>query len=117
MSILHRIAQKETWNAFLEHKTSDGYLQPAECRELARFIEKEMYLPCVKKMLAGEPFSFPVKKEIAKIGKQKKRVVYTFGRDENLVMKLLTHLLLREYDHLFSPNLYSFRVNNGVKRL
>lgn len=32
MSILHRIAQKETWNAFLEHKTSDGYLQPADCR-------------------------------------------------------------------------------------
>lgn len=115
MSILHRIAQKKTWNAFLEHKTSDGYLQPAECRELARFIEKEMYLPCVKKILAREPFSFPVKKEIAKIGKQKKRVVYTFKRDENLVMKLLTHLLLREYDHLFSPNLYSFRVNNGVK--
>lgn len=76
MSILHRIAQKETWNAFLEQKTSDGYLQLAECRELARFIEKEMYLPCVKKMLAGEPFSFPVKKEIAKIGKQMKALGY-----------------------------------------
>ena len=116
MSILHRIAQKETWEAFHQSKVESGYLQPGESRELARFIEKGMYLPCVEKILAGMPFSYPIKKEIAKIGKQKKRVVYTFGREENLVMKLLTHLLLREYDHLFSPYLYSFRVNNGVKR-
>ena len=116
MSILHRIVQKDTWETFHQSKVESGYLQPGESRELARFIEKGMYLPCVEKILAGKPFSYPVKKEIAKIGKQKKRVVYTFGREENLVMKLLTHLLLREYDHLFSPNLYSFRVNNGVKR-
>ena len=29
---------------------------------------------------------------------------------------MLTHLLVREYDYLFSPNLYSFRVNSGVKK-
>ena len=67
-------------------------------------------------MLAGIPFSFPTKKEISKIGKQKKRVVYTFKHDENLILKLLTHLLIREYDYLFSPNLYSFRANSGVKK-
>ena len=116
MSILHRIAQRETWDAFYECKLNDGYLSQAESRELKRFIENGQYLACVEKILAGEPFSLPVKKEIAKIGKQKKRVVYTFRREENLVMKLLTHLLVREHDHLFSPNLYSFRVNSGVKK-
>ena len=30
-------------------------------------------------------------------------------------MKLMTHLLLRRYDSLFSPNLYSFRAGHGVK--
>ena len=95
MSILHRIAQRETWDAFYECKLNDGYLSQAESRELKRFIEKGLYLACVEKILAGEPFSLPVKKEIAKIGKQKKRVVYTFRREENLVMKLLTHLLVR----------------------
>ena len=116
MSILQRIAQRETWDAFYECKLNDGYLSQAESRELKRFIEKGQYLACVEKILAGEPFPLPVKKEIAKIGKQKKRIVYTFRREENLVMKLLTHLLVREHDHLFSPNLYSFRVNSGVKK-
>ena len=106
MSILHRIAQKETWEAFYECKLKDGYLSLAESRELKHFIEKDMYRPTVEKLLAGSSFSFPVKKEISKIGKQKKRVVYTFKRNENLILKLLTHLLVREYDYLFSPNLY-----------
>ena len=43
-------------------------------------------------------------------------MVYVFKRDENIRLKLLTHLLVREYDNLFSPNLYSFRVNSGVKK-
>ena len=116
MSILHRIAQKETWEAFYECKLNDGHLSLAESLELKRFIDKESYSPAVDRVLAGGSFSFPVKKEISKIGKQKKRVVYTFRKDENLVLKLLTHLLVREYDHLFSPNLYSFRVNSGVKK-
>ena len=111
MSILHKIAQKETWEAFYEHKVAEGYIQPAESRELKRFIEKELYRPVVDRIFAGQGFSYPVKKEISKIGKQKKRVVYTFRHDENLVLKLLTHLLVREHDHLFSPNLYSFRVS------
>ena len=116
MSILHRIAQKETWEAFYECKMNDGHWSLADIRELKHFIEKELFQPAVKKILAGNPLSIPVKKEISKIGKQKKRVVYTFKRDENLILKLLTHLLGREYDHIFSPNLYSFRVNSGVKK-
>ena len=116
MSILHRIAQKETWNAFYECKLNDGHLSLAESLELKRFIDKESYSPVVDRVLAGSSFSVPVKKEISKIGKQKKRVVYTFKRNENLILKLLTHLLVREYDYLFSPNLYSFRVNSGVKK-
>ena len=58
MSILHRIAQKETWKAFHQSKVESGYLQPGESRGLACFIEKGMYLPCVEKILAGKPFSY-----------------------------------------------------------
>ena len=92
MSILHRIAQKETWEAFYECKMNDGHWSLADIRELKHFIEKELFRPAVEKILAGNPLSIPVKKEISKIGKQKKRVVYTFKRDENLILKLLTHL-------------------------
>lgn len=116
MSILHSLAQRETWETFHECKVNDGHLSPVELRELKRFIEREKFRPVIEKLLAGGTFSYPVKREISKIGKQKKRVVYVFKRDENMVLKLLTHLLVRKYDHLFSPNLYSFRVNSGVKR-
>lgn len=116
MSILHQIAQRETWEAFYECKSNDGYLSPSELRELKHFITKERYRPIIEELLNGGTFYVPVKREISKIGKQKKRVVYVFKRDENIILKLLTHLLVREYDHLFSPNLYSFRVNNGVKK-
>ena len=114
--MLHRIAQRETWEAFYECKMNDGHLSLEELRALKRFVEGERYRPVVENLLAGGSFSYPTKMEISKIGKQKKRVVYTFKRNENWVLKLLTHLLVREYDHLFSPNLYSFRVNSGVKR-
>lgn len=116
MSILHQIAQRETWEAFYECKSNDGYLSPSELRELKHFITKERYRPMIEELLNGGTFSVPVKREISKIGKQKKRVVYVFKRDENIILKLLTHLLVREFDHLFSPNLYSFRVNSGVKK-
>ena len=46
---------------------------------------------------------------------QKKRIVYTYPKDENTVLKLLTYLLLRKYDGLFSPNLYSFRPGRTAK--
>ena len=81
MSILHRIAQKETWEAFYECKLNDGHLSLADSLELKHFIKKERYCPTIEKLLAGGSFSFPVKKEISKIGKQKKRGVYTFKRD------------------------------------
>lgn len=33
-----------------------------------------------------------------------------FLREENYVLKLLTYLLIRQYDDVFAKNLYSFRV-------
>ena len=46
---------------------------------------------------------------------QKKRIVYIYPPAENTVMKLLTWLLLRKYDGLFSDGLYSFRPGRTAK--
>ena len=40
---------------------------------------------------------------------QKKRTVYKYPYDFNMLLKLLTYLTLRRYDHIYSGNLYSFR--------
>ena len=45
----------------------------------------------------------------------KKRTVYVYSDVENRILKLLTFLLQRKYDHLFAPNLYSFRRYKGVR--
>lgn len=116
MSLLHRIAEKETWNEYLEYKTTAGHLAVAEQRALARFIRQEKYREITDSILSGNALSFPIKCEISKIGKQKKRIVYTFKHEENLALKLISYLLSRQYDYILSPDLYSFRTSSGVKK-
>ena len=40
---------------------------------------------------------------------QKKRTVYKYPYDFNMILKLLTYLTLRKYDHIYTNTLYSFR--------
>ncbi|MBP5281624.1 MAG: group II intron reverse transcriptase domain-containing protein [Lachnospiraceae bacterium] len=60
-------------------------------------------------------FPLPKKSIISKQSTQKKRVVYTYPHAVNTVLKLLTYLLLREYDGLFCDNLYSFRPKRSAR--
>ena len=79
---------------------------------------------CIQSGSAGDQeitFPLPSKAVISKQSSQKKRTVYTYPAPENTVLKLLTWLLLRKYDGLFSGNLYSFRpgitAKDAVRRL
>ncbi|MCR5429155.1 MAG: reverse transcriptase/maturase family protein, partial [Lachnospiraceae bacterium] len=78
-------------------------------------IDEERYEPVCEGILAGRPFPLPRKSVIAKMGSDKKRVVYTYPAAENTVLKLLTWLILRKYDGIFSDNLYSFRPGRTAK--
>ena len=60
-------------------------------------------------------FPLPRKSVISKQSTQKKRVVYTYPFAENTVLKLLTYLLLRTYNDLFSDNLFSFRPGRSAQ--
>jgi hypothetical protein len=114
MTILDRLSQRDTWESFYRYKRSlTG--STAFCRELRRFIDEEGYLPVCGRIRRGEPFPLPRKSVISKLDTQKKRVVYTYPEAENTVLKLLTYLLLREYDGIFSSGLYSFRPNRTAK--
>ena len=64
---------------------------------------------------AGGAFPLPKKTVISKMSSSKKRTVYTYPLRENTVLKLLTYLLLRKYDGLFSDGLYSFRPGKTAK--
>ena len=115
MDILTSLESPEAWLDFLEYRKAGCRLTDAEERELREFIDREAYLPIVAGIRRGDPFPHPRKAAISKKSTAKKRIVYIFPKNEGLVLKLMTHLLLRRYDHLFCPNLYSFRAGHGVK--
>ena len=102
------LSREDTWQSFLAYKSSLACPKTFE-KELRAFIENRAYLPVCEAIAAGDPFPLPRKAEISKMSSQKVRTVYIYPEPENTVLKLLTYLLLRNYDHLFSKGLYSFR--------
>jgi hypothetical protein len=113
-SLLDRLSREECWEAFYEYKTSMDCPGSAE-RELRGFINGRGYMPVCEAIYRHEPFPLPKRTEISKLGKAKKRVVYTYPPAENTVLKLLTYLMLRKYDGLFAGGLYSFRPGRSAK--
>ncbi len=114
MSLLDDLERPAVWQAYREYKARQSAADWQE-KDLEKYIEKAAYLPVLRGIREGEAFPLPVKKEIVKAYSGKKRVVYTYPGAYNRVLKVLTWRLLREYDHLFSPNLYSFRPGHGAK--
>ena len=114
MSLLDQLSRRECWEKFYEYKTSLAFPK-AFAAELRDFIDGEGYLPVCRSIEAGEPFPLPRKSVISKMTSGKKRVVYTYPKAENTMLKLLTWLLLRRCDSLFEDNLYSFRPGRTAK--
>ena len=114
MSLLDQLSDETVWNAFYEYKRSLACPKQF-AGELRRFIDEKRYLPICEMIRAGTDFLIPRKSVIAKMGTEKKRIVYTYPQDENTVLKLLTWLILRKYDTLFCDNLYSFRPGKTAK--
>ena len=113
-TLLNALSQEEAWLGFLAYKESLA-CPKSFAKELRVFIETRAYLPVCDSIACGEPFPIPRKAEIGKLSSEKLRTVYTYPEPNNTVLKLLTHLLLRRYDHLFSGGLYSFRPGRSAK--
>ena len=116
MSILKEINCAARWREFLAYKTEKSHLSKKDLAFLVDFIENEKYKTITENILnPGFDFSIPEKRLLNKLGKSKKRVIYTFSESENLVLKLITYLLYR-YDNTQPPNCYSFRRKYGGKK-
>ena len=114
MSLLDQLSDPAVWQAFYEYKTSLACPKDFE-KELDAFIRAQAYVPVCRGILAGEAFPIPRRCVISKMHSRKKRVVYIYPEAENTVLKLLTWLLLRKYDGIFSKGLYSFRPGRSAK--
>ena len=115
MTLIEQLADEQTWNEFFSYKQQLGRLSQQHEKELQQFIGEKAYLEVLDR-IRTKGFPLPQKRLISKVNSDKKRVVYTYPTAENYLLKLLTYLLIRRYDRLFAPNLYSFRVRHGVKR-
>jgi len=114
MSLLDNLSQEDVWKRFYEYKISLAC--PKEfADELRIFIVERRFVPVCDNIRSGGEFPLPRKSVISKMGSEKKRVVYTYPEEESTVLKLLTWLMLRQYDDIFSRGLYSFRPGRTAK--
>ena len=114
VSLLDKLSDKGCWEEFYEYKRSLCGSK-AFVNRLRAFIDTAGYMPVVERIKCGVPFPLPKKSIVSKLGKEKKREVYTYPEAENTVLKLLTYLMLRKYDGLFSHGLYSFRPSRNAR--
>ncbi len=114
MTILESLCMPELWERFYLYKT--GLVCPKqEAARLRAYIDGRAYAPVCAAISRGDPFPLPRRAVISKLHSEKKRIVYIYPEPENTVLKLLTWLLLRRYDELFAPGLFSFRPGRTAK--
>lgn len=115
MELWEKMFLPESWQEFMEYKIEKQHLSGAEQAQWEDFIKSKKYLAVLTGMEREKGvLPLPHKKEVNKSGVSKKRVVYSFSKDFNMVLKMTAYQLFR-YDALFSDNCYAFRRSYGVK--
>lgn len=115
-SILEALSDRTKWEAFLTYKTERRHLDSEEQKLLEEYIKSEKYVSACETIKAGKfPGEYAVKKFINKSGTKKKRVVYSYSDDVNVVLKFIAHYLY-VYDNNLEENCYAFRKKHGVKQ-
>lgn len=115
MSILHKLQYEDEWNNFLLYKQQNNFISKYEIEIIEKFISEKKYLDYYNLIQEGNfPVTFPRKKIVNKEGSDKKRIVYSFDAEENIVLKFIAHQL-SVFDGEFSKNCYAFRHGYGVK--
>ena len=115
MTILNSLLDNNVWRDFLQTKKDGGHLSKIDEKQLGDFILQKRYIPVAQNILNEKEIPLPTVAQINKKDTGKKRLVFVFEQDFNMVLKLLAHLLYK-YDYLFANNLYSFRKTIGVKK-
>jgi len=115
MSLLLKLSEPDTVSSFISKKQDVQKSSQRELDEMTILLKNPETERILRELSAGDhKFPIPYRMEISKIGSSKKRVVYTFDRYEKTSLKLLG-FLLRDYDHIFSDNLYSYRSSIGSR--
>ncbi len=112
---LETIGDGSQWERFYEYCEAGEHATKQELSELRQFIDCGSFLTWDTHFRQGKPFPYAERTVLNKKGTDKKRVVYMFPGEAGIVLKYLS-FRLHEYDDVFADNLFSFRMNRGVKR-
>lgn len=115
MEILEMLSSPDIWQDFLQYKIEKQHLSRQEQKDLEEYIRTQKYIPLLNEVFdTGFIPPLPLKKEINKGGSSKKRIVYSYPKDFNQLLKM-TAFCLYKYDNVFADNCYAFRRNYGVR--
>lgn len=115
IQIIDSLQNDALWDEFLAYKLNSVKLRKAQREDFSKYILGREYRELVQGLIHSPSLSLPEMKVINKSGTTKKRIVFTFSREENYLLKMIAWLL-HNYETIFSDNLYSFRSNTGVKK-
>ena len=104
----------EAWEAYYAHCAGSDHSTKQELRELRQFIDCGGFLAWADRAKQGD-FPDAERTVLNKKGTEKKRVVYMFPGEAGMLLKFFAYRL-HEYDGIFTDQLFSFRLNRGVKR-
>ena len=107
-SLIDKLFEKSNWERFYEYKSGLKCSKQFKI-SLREYIDSRRYLAYKDSVNSLTALPLPSKAIISKMSSRKKRTVYKYPYDFNMLLKLLTYLTLRKYDHIYSANLYSFR--------
>ncbi len=113
-SLLEKLGDRAEWERFYAYKTHLA-CPKAYAKKLRALIDSGQYEEAVRAVSEGAKAPLPRRAVISKLYSQKKRVVYTYPEPFGSALKLLTYLMLRAYDGMFSNTLYSFRPGTSAK--
>lgn len=113
-NLFEKIRSDAVWAEFGMEKRSGEAEDGKFLRHLDAYLSEKRYLAAADRLERGEALPCPSLKLISKGQSTKKRKVFLFPEDENLLLKFIAWDLKR-YDPLFAPNLYSFRRAKGAK--
>lgn len=114
--MLEKLCEHNVWTEYFSYKKERNLLDKDEEKRLYEFVYNKKYENIAQGIINGTyEFGIPERKELSKMGTDKKRIVYTFSEEENMILKLLSYLLYK-YDDCLSPNCYAFRREIGSRR-
>ncbi|MBR6019623.1 MAG: hypothetical protein IK055_05345 [Lachnospiraceae bacterium] len=115
MEFLDEIVNPELWEQYYAYCAERDHITKPELRVLRNNIDQRTYLAPLAQWNEHGTFPYAERKVISKMGTDRKRIVYTYQGGNSLLLKMIAYHL-HEYDDIFAPNLFSFRVNSGVRK-